>query len=49
MITKSEPKVAPSQIMQIIKSIAARNFFALYPDIKRKYFWGVNYGLKAFL
>ena len=26
--------------MQIIKSISARQFFKLYPDIKRKFFWG---------
>jgi len=25
--------------MQIIKSFSARNFFRLYPQIKRKYFW----------
>lgn len=40
MVVRSEPKVCPSQIMQIIKSISAREFFRLYPDIKRKYFWG---------
>jgi putative transposase len=26
--------------MQKIKSISAREFFRLYPEIKRKYFWG---------
>ncbi|WP_353651681.1 hypothetical protein [Pseudoalteromonas sp. NBT06-2] len=26
--------------MQMIKSISAREFFKLYPDIKRRYFWG---------
>lgn len=26
--------------MQIIKSISARQFFKLCPDIKRKFFWG---------
>lgn len=40
MVVRSEPKICPSQIMQIIKSISAREFFRLYPDIKRKYFWG---------
>lgn len=39
MVVKSEPKVSPSDIMQIIKSISARSFFKLYPQIKRKYFW----------
>ncbi len=40
MVVRSEPKVSPSNIMQIIKSISARQFFKLYPEIKRKYFWG---------
>ena len=40
MVVRSEPKVCPSKIMQIIKSISARGFFKLYPDIKKKYFWG---------
>ena len=48
MIIRSEPKVVPSQIMQIIKSISARNFFALYPDIKRKYFWGGKLWTQSF-
>jgi putative transposase len=38
MFVKTEPKISPSEIMQIIKSISARNFFKLYPDIKKKYF-----------
>jgi len=49
MIIKSEPKVSPSDIMQISKSISARNFFKLYPQIKHKYFLEVNFGHKAFL
>ena len=40
MVVRSEPKVCPSQIMQIIKSISARTFFKIYPKIKKKYFWG---------
>lgn len=40
MVVRSEPKVSPSEIMQIIKSISARQFFKLHPEIKRKYFWG---------
>ncbi len=40
MVVRSEPKVSPSDIMQVIKSISARQFFRLYPDIKKKYFWG---------
>ena len=26
--------------MQVIKSISAREFFRMYPEIKRQYFWG---------
>ena len=40
MVVRSEPKVCPSQIMQIIKSISAKQFFFLHPEIKKKYFWG---------
>lgn len=40
MVVRSEPKMSPSGIMQIIKSISAREFFRLHPEIKRKYFWG---------
>ena len=48
MIVKSEPKVSPSDIMQIIKSISARNFFKLYLQIKRKYFWGGKLWTQSF-
>ena len=48
MIVKSEPKVSPSEIMQIIKSISARNFFKLYPDIKKKNFWGGKLWTQSF-
>jgi putative transposase len=40
MLVRSEPKASPSSIMQIIKSISAREFFKLQPEVKRKYFWG---------
>jgi putative transposase len=40
MVIKGEPKIAPSYVMQIIKSISAREFFKLYPEIKKRYFWG---------
>ena len=35
----SEPKYAPSRVMQIIKSIIARKIFKEYPEI-RKQLWG---------
>ena len=40
MVVRSEPKQSPSQIMQVIKSISAREFFRKYPEIKKRYFWG---------
>jgi len=40
MVVRSEPKASPSSVMQIIKSISARKFFRLHPEIKKKYFWG---------
>jgi len=48
MVVKSEPKNCPSGILQIIKSISARNFFRLYPDIKKKYFWGGKLWTQSF-
>ena len=40
MVVRSLPRIAPSYIMQVIKSISAREFFKIYPEIKKKYFWG---------
>ena len=40
MVVRSEPKISPSQIMQKVKSISAREFFKMFPDIKKRYFWG---------
>ena len=40
MVIKGEPKIAPSDVMQVVKNISAREFFKLYPDIKKRYFWG---------
>ena len=40
MVVRTEPKVSPSDIMQVIKSISAKAFFRRYPEIKEKYFWG---------
>lgn len=48
MVVRSEPKICPSYIMQVIKSISARNFFKLYPEIKRKYFWGGKLWTQSF-
>ena len=48
MVVRSEPKVSPSDIMQIIKSISARQFFKIYPDVKKKYFWGGHLWTQSF-
>ena len=48
MVVQSEPKHCPSHIMQIIKSISARNFFKLYPEIKKRYFWGGKLWTQSF-
>ena len=40
MVIRGIPKQSPSDVMQIIKSITAREFFRIYPEIKKKYFWG---------
>jgi putative transposase len=39
-IIRCEPKISPSDIMRILKSISAREFFKIYPDVRAKYFWG---------
>lgn len=48
MVVRSEPKKCPSDIMQVIKSISARNFFETYPEIKKKYFWGGKLWTQSF-
>jgi putative transposase len=40
MVIREIPKQLPSDVMQIMKSITARDFFRIYPEIKKKYFWG---------
>jgi len=39
MVVRGVPKMRPSDVMQVIKSIFAREFFRLYPEIKKRYFW----------
>ncbi len=48
MVVKSEPKECPSRIMQIIKSLSARNFFKLYPEVKKNFFWGGKLWTQSF-
>jgi len=40
MVVRGEPKMSPSKVMRIVKSISAREFFRRYPEIKKRYFWG---------
>ena len=40
MVVKTEPSASPSHVMQVIKSISAREFFRQYPNIRKRYFWG---------
>ena len=40
MVMRSELKLSPLKVMQVIKSISAREFFKLRLEIRRKYFWG---------
>ncbi len=40
MVVRGKPKQSPSKIMQVIKSISAREFFRMFPNIKKKLFWG---------
>jgi putative transposase len=34
------PRTSVSECVRILKSISAREFFAKYPDIRKKWFWG---------
>lgn len=40
MVVRTEPEVAPSDVMQIIISISAREFFRLHSVIKKNIFGG---------
>jgi len=39
MVVGAKPKYSPSKVMQIIKSITARQIFKQYPEIKKQ-LWG---------
>ena len=40
MVVRGVSRMCPSDVMQVIKSISAREFFRIYPEIKKRYFWG---------
>ena len=48
MVVRSEPKQSPSKIMQVIKSVSAREFFKMFPNIKKKLFWGGKLWTQSF-
>jgi len=48
MVVRGVPKQSPSKIMQIIKSISAREFFRTFPEIKKRYFWGGKLWTQSF-
>ena len=48
MVVRGVPKTSPSDVMQVIKSISAREFFRFYPDIKKRYFWGGKLWTQSF-
>ncbi|MBL4882792.1 MAG: IS200/IS605 family transposase [Oleispira sp.] len=48
MVVRTEPKIAPSYVMQVIKSISAREFFRMHPEIKRQYFWGGKLWIQSY-
>jgi len=48
IVVRSEPKQYPSRIMQVIKSISAREFFRLHPSIRKQYFWGGKLWTQSF-
>lgn len=48
MVVRSIPRTSPSDIMHIIKSISARQFFKLHPGIKKKYFWGGKLWMQSY-
>ena len=49
MVIKGEPKTASSHVMQVIKSISAREFFKLYPEIRKRYFCGGKLWTQSYL
>jgi putative transposase len=48
MIVRTEPKISPSSVMQVIKSISPREFLRLHPEIRTKYFWGGKLGTQSY-
>ena len=49
MVVESELKTSPSQITQVVKSISAREFFRMSPEIKKRYFWGGKFWAQSYV
>ncbi len=49
MVVRGVPKMSTSQMMPVIKSISAREFFRHYPEIKKRYFWGGKLWTQSYL
>ena len=48
MVVRTDPKISPAYVMQVIKSISAWEFFRIRPEIKRKYFWGDKLWIQSY-
>lgn len=48
MVVESEPKLSPLRMMQIFKSISAREFFRFYPQVRQRYFRGGKLWTQSF-
>jgi putative transposase len=48
MVIRGIPKQSPSAVMPIIKNITAREFFRIYPEVKKKYFLGGNLSTQSY-
>ena len=46
-LVQSVPKLAPSEIIRIIKSITAKEIFKRHPEVKKK-LWGGNFWTEGF-
>ena len=40
MVVRIELKISPNRVMQVVKSISAREFYGIFPEIKKQCFWG---------
>ena len=48
MVVRGVPKQSPSEVMRVIKSISAREFFRHYPEVRKQLFWGGKLWTQSF-